>query len=348
MAAIPKPQISFNPPVYICKRADKPFHPDGRLDKPFWEKAGYTELFVDIEGSRKPSPRFDTRAKMLWDDEYLYIGAELFGSEIWATQTERDCVIFHDNDFEVFIDPDGDTHEYIELEMNALNTVWDLLLTKPYLNGGTPINAFDIQGLRTAVYIDGELNNPEAKNNKWSVEIAIPLAVLNQCSKGNVPAEGVFWRMNFSRVQWLTDIDRQAVAGDKSEVRYVKRINPATGNPYPEDNWVWSPTGIINIHYPELWGYVFFTESDRSYQIPEDEKIRWQMRRIYYNEYEYYDSYGRFTEDTGILSKDTGNTIIPTVEVTSHSFEITCPNHDQSKVISLSSDGRFRVFPRHK
>ena len=65
----------------------------------------------------------------------------------------RDAVIYHDNDFEVFIDPDGDNHLYYELEINALGTEWDLLLVKPYRDGGPAVNAWDIQGLRTAVHV---------------------------------------------------------------------------------------------------------------------------------------------------------------------------------------------------
>ena len=38
--------------------------------------------------------------------------------------------VFNDNDFEVFIDPDGSTHYYKEFEINALNTTWDLELNK--------------------------------------------------------------------------------------------------------------------------------------------------------------------------------------------------------------------------
>ena len=60
--------------------------------------------------------------------------------------------------------------------MNALNTVWDLMLTKPYRDGGKPINAFDIQGMQTAVHIDGELNNPKADNKRWMVEVVMPFA----------------------------------------------------------------------------------------------------------------------------------------------------------------------------
>ena len=59
---------------------------------------------------------------MLWDDKYLYIGAEMEEPHVWATLTKHDSVIFHDNDFELFVDPDGDNHNTTEFEMNALNT----------------------------------------------------------------------------------------------------------------------------------------------------------------------------------------------------------------------------------
>ena len=95
---IPKPDISFNPPVYYCRRATKPFELNGRLDKEFWEDAEFTDAFVDIEGDKREKPRFVTRAKMLWDDDNLYVGAVLEGNEIWGHLTERDSVIFQDNE----------------------------------------------------------------------------------------------------------------------------------------------------------------------------------------------------------------------------------------------------------
>ena len=87
-----------------------------------------------------PAPRFGTRVKMLWDDENLYIGAQLYGDEIWGNVTGRDEVIFQDNDFEIFIDPDSDTQQYYEFEMNVLNTVWDLFLPAAYRDGGNAVN----------------------------------------------------------------------------------------------------------------------------------------------------------------------------------------------------------------
>jgi hypothetical protein len=96
---------------------------DGVPDESGWSAAAWTTLFVDIEGDRQPKPTFETRAKMVWDDEYFYVAARMEEPHLWATLKKRDSVIYYDNDFEVFLDPDGDSHLYTEIELNALNTV---------------------------------------------------------------------------------------------------------------------------------------------------------------------------------------------------------------------------------
>src|SRR5580704_8644472 len=148
------------PRSYLCHRAETPPAIDGRLDKPVWQAVPWTEAFVDIEGDIRPRPRYRTRAKMLWDDDYFYIAAELEEPHVWATLTEHDSVIFQDNDFEVFLNPSGDGRNYFEFEINALNTGWDLFLAKPYNEGGKADNTWDIPGLLTAVQVDGTLNDP--------------------------------------------------------------------------------------------------------------------------------------------------------------------------------------------
>lgn len=329
--SIPEPNTkAFNPEIYYCKRAESKLTLDGNLDKEFWKNAEWTNDFVDIEGDIQPKPQFQTRAKILWDDKAIYFGAELMGDEIFSHVTGRDEIIFKDNDFEIFIDPDSDTQCYCEFEMNALNTVWDLLLTKAYRDGGYPMNGFDIKGLKTAVLIDGKLNDPSADNKKWSCEIVMPFETLLECcGQGKeIPKAGEFWRINFSRVQWRIDVVNN---------EFVKRTDEK-GNPLPEDNWVWSPTGIVNMHYPELWGFVFFCDesSNEKYAIPEDEKIKWELRKLYYEQHKIFDETGNFSTDI----KPSNKNLNVKIQITDNSFEMSCPSADGKHRIYIFSDGK--------
>lgn len=231
------------PKSYRCQRTREVISIDGDLTKAIWDLAEWTDDFVDIEGDLKPLPRFRTRAKMLWDDQYFYIAAEMEEPHVWATLTEHDSVIFHDNDFEVFIDPDGDAARYFEFEINALNTTWDLYLPKAYRDQGSADSSWETYA-KSAVRVFGTLNDPSNIDQGWTVEIAFPW----ECFAENAgmpcpPRSGDRWRVNFSRVQWITDV---------VEGKYVKRDG------LPEDNWVWSPQGVIDMHQPEQWGYVEF------------------------------------------------------------------------------------------
>lgn len=281
ISPVPAPAIDFNPETYICYRTDSLII-DGKIEEDSWQKAAWTKDFVDIEGSLKPTPLYKTRARMLWDNEYFYIAAEISEPHIQAKLHQRDTVIFYDNDFEVFIDPDGDTHGYYELELNAINTVWDLLLTMPYRDTDSRVlDAWDIKGLKSAVQIIGSLNEPSDTDEMWTVEIALPLDVLSEW--GNIPAEGIQWRLNFSRVNWKTT---------HYNGYYEKELDPETGKPYPEFNWVWSPQGLINMHYPEMWGYIQFTESmvgqpGINFLSNPDERLKWELRQLYYAQREY-------------------------------------------------------------
>jgi hypothetical protein len=296
---VPEPKIPFSPEKYVIQRPAGPILIDGRLSEDSWMKAGWTEVFGDIEGPGKPRPRFRTRVQMLWDDQFLYIGAYLEEPNVWASLTERDSIIFQDNDFEVFIDPDGDTHDYYELEMNALNTVWDLLLVRPYRDGGPAVHAWDIHGLKTAVFVNGTLNDPSDRDKAWTLEIALPFSILRECIPGKPerPAAGDQWRMNFSRVEYNLKVENG---------KYVKAKDAATGQNLPEDNWTWVPQGVINIHYPEMWGYVQFSDrragagGDRFVDRPE-EKVKWALRKIYYRERVLFAEKGEFADDLGGL-----------------------------------------------
>jgi hypothetical protein len=339
------PALTFpdkpDPKGYVCYRTDIPITVDGNLDEKSWSDVPWTENFVDIEGSSKPLPRLKTHAKILWNDSNLYIAAELEEPHVWAYLRQRDTIVFYDNDFEVFIDPDGDTQAYYELEVNALATAWDLLLLKPYRDGGPPVTGWNIAGLQVGTHIDGTINNPGDIDKGWTVEIKIPLAAMKECSgAAGFAKAGDKWRIDFSRVEWRTIIENG---------HYVKEINPATGKPFPEDNWVWSPQGRINMHMPEMWGFLQFSglaagKGTESFIPDPDLPIKWALRMIYYAEDKYYlinNTYSSKLEDLGLKKSDfPENLPVPVIESTRSAFESYFPSAEGT-IWTIYQDGRI-------
>jgi len=260
------------PETYIVSRTIDEIRIDGRDLEKAWSNAPQTKPFIDIEGKKKVP--FSTFVKMLWDDNYLYVFAFLEEPHIWGDIIKRDAVIFHNNDFEVFISPSKTTAPYAEIEINALNTVWDLLLTKPYRDGGKAINEWNLDGLITKVHIEGTLNNSKDIDQYWSVEMAIPLKPLTALKKrhNRLPEPGEQWRVNFSRVNW--DFSR-------SNDQYA-RAKDSLGKLLPEYNWVWSNQNVINMHEPEKWGTIQFgPEPDSSSEKFTPEANRIEEQAIY-------------------------------------------------------------------
>lgn len=273
------------PRGYVCSRTPGPIVVDGELDDEGWKAVPWSTDFVDIEGAKKPRPRFRTRVKMAWDDQYLLIAARLDEPHVWATLTEHDSVIFHDNDFEVFIDPDGDTHEYFEIEVNALNTTWDLFLDKPYRAGGPARNEWEAIGMKTAIGVDGTRNDPSDVDRGWNVEIAIPWTTLAKHANRPVPpTDGDQWRLNFSRVEWDTAVENGTY-----------RKVPGK----PEDNWVWSPQGVIDMHRPSRWGYVQFSTDAPgkvAFEADPDASTRDRLLAVFDAQLDYSRSHGSWAK----------------------------------------------------
>jgi len=333
------------PRAYVVYRAATPPRIDGRLDDGSWMAAPWTEDFVDVEGSSSPRPRLRTRARMLWDDRYLYIAAELEEPDVWGSVTRRDDVVFRDDDFEVFIDPDGDTHDYYELEVNALGTVWDLLLTRPYRDGGRPLDGWDIHGLRLATRVQGTLNRAGDRDRGWTVEMALPWEALREAApERRAPRPGERWRLDFSRVEWDVDVR----AG-----HYLKRTD-AAGRPLPEHNWVWSPQGAVNMHMPERWGFLQFSArvagSGSEAFVPDpDQPVLDALRALYYAERRYHERHGAYAADLAALEDlppgAAGAQFRPRLQATTDLFQADAPTAGGA-VLHIRQDGKSWTTPR--
>jgi len=316
---------------YDCLRLSQPPVIDGRGDDVAWAGIPWSEPFVDIEGAAKPLPSYETRFKMAWDSSGLYVLARLEEPQLWATLEERESIIYQDHDIELFLDPGDDTHLYYELEINALGTEWDLMLVKPYRDGGPALHAWDIEGLQTAIHLQGTLNDPRDTDTAWWAEMFLPWGSLVEAAPGRrLPAEGDVWRLDFSRVEWDLKTRRR---------RYEKAIDPATDKPLPEHNWVWSPPGKINMHEPEKWGYLrFVTEAPEAVFAPGPEShLKWALRELYYRQRAYHEAEGRYARRFDELG-------LSRVRVAGQSVAVNMSGNGIQYLISIARAGDPRTW----
>jgi hypothetical protein len=257
---------------YVCRRTAGPIKIDGRLDEPSWQKAERSRRFVDMVTGE---PGFyDTRAAALWDDEYLYVGFWIEEPFVQAHLTERNSLIFEENDAEVFVDG-GDT--YYEFETNALGTTYEVfyIWRDAYQKGGfSAVPEFDIlknhalsfggnydrqpisfwkgthprgtrwaflnwqfPGLLKAVHVDGKINDNAVADRGWTVELAFPWSGMKWLAAGRSlpPKDGDIWRVFFGRFELL---------------------KPGGTELDPHPAWVWSRHGVYDTHIPECFPYV--------------------------------------------------------------------------------------------
>jgi hypothetical protein len=228
------------PGRYTAHRASSPIVPDGRAASEAWTKAPRTPRFVDMLTGAPAA--MTTTSAILWDDTALYIAFWAEEPAVTATMTERDALLFYENDLEIFIDG-GDS--YYELELNALGTVYEVFyiwrdaMTKGskwdvprfdvhnervqsfggdyprtrdnFWIGNHPRGTrwayldYDLPGLDVQVHVDGKANDPTVLDRGWSAEIVIPWSGLTDLSNGRSlpPKDGDTWGIFMGRFQQI-------------------------------------------------------------------------------------------------------------------------------------------------
>jgi hypothetical protein len=185
---------------YICRRASGPIAIDGHPDEPAWSRAGAIG-FILPESFGEPIS--STEARVLWDDSFLYVSYVASDQDIWSLFTERDSQTCREDCLECFLQPDPRVRDYYNFEINALGTVYDAYSLSRFAGGPGCHRwaAWDCDGLRVGVSIDGTLNDPHDMDRCWRMEIAVPFASLPSL-KGRSPVPGDTWRFLLSRYDY--------------------------------------------------------------------------------------------------------------------------------------------------
>jgi len=225
---------------YTAKKITSSINIDGNIHKEVWQNTNWSKRFVDMVTG--DAGMYNTQTALLWNDTHLYIAFAAEEPFIEARLTERDSIVFLENDLEIFIDG---RDCYYELEINAANTLYEVFFIwkdaykkegkfdipqfdvhhpQAYTFGGDydrsgasfwkgthprgirwAFTNFDMPGLQTAVQVDGTLNDNSDIDKGWSLEIAIPWKSLQILADGRSipPNNGDVWNMFLGRFQKL-------------------------------------------------------------------------------------------------------------------------------------------------
>ncbi len=180
-------------PTYEVKRASRPIVVDGKLDDAAWKAAGTIEF--QFPWSRQTGAKQKTIARVLWDDQFLYVGYDCEDTDIVAHYTERDDPTYKDDAVEVFINPDPSQTYYYGMEMNARAVLYDYFYVFPKFL----LKRVNFSGVQLASNIRGTLNQTGDRDQGWSLEVAIPWANFEELAKKLPPEPGSFWTANLNR-----------------------------------------------------------------------------------------------------------------------------------------------------
>jgi hypothetical protein len=212
-------------PVYEVSRTATPVKVDGKLDDAVWTRAApMSDFRQNLDGSVGV---VKTEAKMLYDDNFLYVSFRCPDKNIWATMKTRDQHLWLEEVVEVFVQADPHQGSYIELEVNPLGTMLDIYL----LDIRKPLHyeSWNSQRLKWGIQLVGTVDGKDG-DREWTCEIALPLE--DVVTAPNLPPRvGDRWRMNLYRVE--------------------QRPTPAS--------LAWSPTFQEDFHIPAMFGELVFT-----------------------------------------------------------------------------------------
>lgn len=154
----------------------------------------------------------NTMVSLSWNDENLYIAYHSVDSKIVGKAQKKDSKIYEADDLvEVFIDPDGDGKNYLEIGVNAFSTNYDMLIKCifPECGGWKTAMNFDIEGLEAVSKI-----TPEG----FDTEIKIPFSSLERIENGNFikPKMGTKWKANTFRIDYGNTTEYLALQDYKS------------------------------------------------------------------------------------------------------------------------------------
>jgi hypothetical protein len=213
-------------PEITADFADSPPTIDGGLTDAVWQSAVPVSLKENRSGEAVMDPLLTTTVMVCHDENNLYLAFRCNDPDIWTTFTQRDEHLWEQEAVEVFIDVDDVPDNYVEIEVSPDNVLFDSYITDPDHIDVPKTARLNLKGIRTAVQVQGTLNQRGDQDSGWTVEIALPFEDL------------------------LTE--RTKEISDKTPIK-INFYRLDRNNGMPRGAYSWSPTGS-GFHRPSVFG----------------------------------------------------------------------------------------------
>jgi hypothetical protein len=226
-------------PVYKVSRAKEAITVDGKMDEASWKNAEVQALpnFFRLD---KPVEKQNSKFRMLWDDNNIYLFYECEDTSLTARETKFDGRTYIDDCAEFFVVPAPDSvYMHFGFEINITEVRYDYIVLWRYYNNRTFfISGYNPEYKVKAIY-NGTLNNDKDKDKGWTMEFAIPMSAFSNFNGVARAKAGVKWAF-------------QAVRQDRNTVDDRFR---STSTLYPIYNYK------LDVHQPAQFGLMEFTEN---------------------------------------------------------------------------------------
>ncbi|HEY7156875.1 MAG TPA: PQQ-dependent sugar dehydrogenase [Gemmataceae bacterium] len=201
----PKPFVP-PPSEYECRWADTPITLDGKADEPAWKQAqAIDNFYLPWLGDKTRAARTATKARLLWDREYLYFFADMEDTDLYADVKEHDGQTWDNDVFELFFKPADDKLGYYEFQINAAGTIMDMFLPSRGAGGSRRFKKDGDFHIDSKVKLRGTLNHWQDKDQGWSVEGRIPWR--DFLRSGGRPAIDERWKFALCRYDYSVELE---------------------------------------------------------------------------------------------------------------------------------------------
>lgn len=203
--------VTPRPTAYECRWASGPVAVDGKPEDEAWKHAQIADHFyLPWLGKDAHPAKAATRARLLWDREYLYFLADMDDADLFADVTEHDGPIWNNDAFELFLKPAVDKPGYYEFEVSPANAVLDMFLPSRERDGYERFKSDGHFDVKTAVQLRGTLNRRDDRDAGWTVEGRIAWKSLLRT--GGRPEPGEQWHFALCRVDDTAGADKQELS----------------------------------------------------------------------------------------------------------------------------------------